>query len=141
MSTVTVYTTLTQRTCPDCGGVYAIAKEYLDEANRLGHFKKCWTCPYCKTERGYGESEIDRLQKQLEAERERRQREEQLRRDAQRERDHHWTERKKLSTRHAHLRQRVKHGVCPCCHRTFKQLAEHMKAKHPHYAGKGAEES
>jgi hypothetical protein len=26
---------------------------------------------------------------------------------------------------------RVKHGVCPCCHRTFQQLARHMKTKHP----------
>ena len=29
------------------------------------------------------------------------------------------------------LRQRVSAGVCPCCQRTFKQLAAHMKAKHP----------
>jgi hypothetical protein len=24
-------------------------------------------------------------------------------------------------------------GVCPCCNRTFQQLARHMKAKHPGY--------
>jgi len=24
-------------------------------------------------------------------------------------------------------------GVCPCCHRTFKQLGAHMKNKHPDY--------
>ena len=29
------------------------------------------------------------------------------------------------------LRQRVSAGVCPCCQRTFKQLAAHMKVKHP----------
>jgi|SRR5262245_19752842 len=29
------------------------------------------------------------------------------------------------------LEVRVARGVCPCCHRTFKQLAAHMKAKHP----------
>jgi hypothetical protein len=29
------------------------------------------------------------------------------------------------------LEQRVSHGVCPCCHRAFKQLAAHMKTKHP----------
>jgi hypothetical protein len=28
------------------------------------------------------------------------------------------------------LRARVHAGVCPDCHRTFKQLAAHMKAKH-----------
>jgi hypothetical protein len=32
------------------------------------------------------------------------------------------------------IRTRVAAGVCPCCNRTFKQLAAHMKAKHPEYA-------
>lgn len=31
------------------------------------------------------------------------------------------------------LKKRVAHGVCPCCKRTFKQLASHMKTKHPEY--------
>ena len=30
--------------------------------------------------------------------------------------------------------QRVKVGVCPCCNRTFKQLARHMACKHPNWA-------
>jgi hypothetical protein len=30
-------------------------------------------------------------------------------------------------------RKRAKEGVCPCCHRTFKQLAAHMKNKHPEF--------
>lgn len=35
--------------------------------------------------------------------------------------------------------KRVKAGVCPCCHRTFKQLARHMARQHPDYAeGEGA---
>jgi hypothetical protein len=29
------------------------------------------------------------------------------------------------------LEARIARGVCPCCHRTFKQLAAHMKTKHP----------
>lgn len=28
---------------------------------------------------------------------------------------------------------RVHKGVCPCCNRTFSQLANHMKNKHPQY--------
>jgi hypothetical protein len=34
---------------------------------------------------------------------------------------------------HRRLSDRVSHGVCPCCQRTFKQLAAHMKAKHPEH--------
>lgn len=29
------------------------------------------------------------------------------------------------------ITKRVKAGVCPCCNRTFKQLAAHMANKHP----------
>lgn len=30
-------------------------------------------------------------------------------------------------------RKRAKAGVCPCCNRTFKQLARHMESKHPDF--------
>ena len=32
------------------------------------------------------------------------------------------------------LRKRAANGVCPCCKRSFKELAAHMKTKHPDYA-------
>jgi len=32
------------------------------------------------------------------------------------------------------LKNRAKAGVCPCCHRTVKQLARHMETKHPRYS-------
>lgn len=31
------------------------------------------------------------------------------------------------------LTTRASHGVCPCCKRTFSQLARHMKQKHPEF--------
>ncbi len=31
------------------------------------------------------------------------------------------------------ITRRVSVGTCPCCHRTFKQLAQHMKNKHPNF--------
>lgn len=31
------------------------------------------------------------------------------------------------------VKRRVGSGVCPCCHRTFSQLARHMVGKHPRY--------
>ena len=30
-------------------------------------------------------------------------------------------------------KKRAAAGVCPCCNRTFKQLARHMKMQHPSY--------
>ena len=35
------------------------------------------------------------------------------------------------------LKKRVHAGVCPCCKRTFQNVARHMTAKHPDYV-KGA---
>lgn len=31
------------------------------------------------------------------------------------------------------MRKRISAGVCPCCNRTFKQLAAHMKTQHPEF--------
>ncbi|KKM85207.1 hypothetical protein LCGC14_1291410 [marine sediment metagenome] len=31
------------------------------------------------------------------------------------------------------LKNRIANGVCPCCHRTFANLARHMDKKHPAY--------
>jgi hypothetical protein len=31
------------------------------------------------------------------------------------------------------LSKRIKNGVCPCCHRTVKQLSAHIANKHPEW--------
>lgn len=46
-----------------------------------------------------------------------------------------YEERSHAATR-GHLtraKKRSAAGVCPCCHRTFKQLRKHMNVKHPEY--------
>ena len=128
---LTVSTQLTAQTCPDCGGVYAIAQEYKDEARKKGGFKQCWTCPYCKTVRGFGEGEADRLRAQI-AELERsRKWEEQQRLNAEREANHFRKSRDGIKGALAKERKRVGNGVCPCCNRTFVNLQRHMVTKHP----------
>lgn len=37
------------------------------------------------------------------------------------------------------IKNRVGHGVCPCCNRTFGDLHHHMATKHPTYAAEAAE--
>jgi hypothetical protein len=36
--------------------------------------------------------------------------------------------------------KRAKNGVCPCCNRTFKQLARHMQSQHPHFVATTTQE-
>jgi hypothetical protein len=39
-----------------------------------------------------------------------------------------------------HDRTRVQAGVCPCCNRSFKNLARHMAGQHPEYGPVGDDE-
>ena len=51
------------------------------------------------------------------------------------------TERRLVATRGVvtRIKNRVGHGVCPCCTRTFGNLSRHMATKHPDYAAEAAE--
>ena len=37
------------------------------------------------------------------------------------------------------IKNRVGHGVCPCCNRTFGNLARHIATKHPTFTAEAAE--
>jgi len=37
------------------------------------------------------------------------------------------------------IKNRVGHGVCPCCNRTFENIARHMASKHPTFTAEAAE--
>lgn len=37
------------------------------------------------------------------------------------------------------IKNRVGHGVCPCCNRTFGNLASHMMNQHPNFIAEAAE--
>jgi hypothetical protein len=51
------------------------------------------------------------------------------------------TERRLSATRGivTRIKNRVGRGVCPCCNRTFNDLARHMAGKHPDFAAEAAE--
>lgn len=115
---------LAEMNCGECGGVYAINERYREQQYKKGG---TWTCPYCKTGWGYsGNSENEKLKRELEAERKRKLEALDRANAAMFERDMAQKDLKR------HL-VRSKNGVCPCCKRTFKQLAAHMKTKHPEF--------
>lgn len=140
MVTITRSVELTVTTCPDCAGVYAISQEFKDEAYRLGGFKKCWTCPYCKAERGYGTGAMDKLNQQIAAKEEEKRRlasdrdwYQQRAKDKAAEAEHFRKSRDGMKGALARTKKRHAAGVCPCCQRQFKQLVAHMKSQHPDY--------
>lgn len=126
-------TSLVVVTCT-CGMPFAIPEQL--ERSALEHRgPKGWqiTCPLGHSWHYTGENTEERLTRELK-----------LARDSvARERARHdqtkasLTGTKAAATRARNERDRIKArvvaGVCPCCTRTFKQLARHMKAKHPDY--------
>lgn len=109
---------LTPINCGQCGGTYAINERYREQQYQKGG---SWTCPYCKVGWGYGgNSENEKLRRELAAERQR------MAAALARENEQRM-ERERLERK----LKRVNNGVCPCCTRSFQNLAAHMKNKHP----------
>jgi hypothetical protein len=113
-----------------CGIPLAIPEELYLEAKRTG--EQGVYCPLGHTFvfSDTTERELQRTRKALAEERARTRAARDLL--AQEERSHaatrgHLTRQKKRSAA----------GVCPCCNRTFQQLARHMRAKHPAYPQDG----
>lgn len=83
--------------------------------------------------RVFVESEVDRLRKKTER----------LKREAEAAREQARTERQRREMAERRtaaqkgvvtkLKKRSAAGVCPCCGRTFQQLARHMQNKHPDF--------
>jgi hypothetical protein len=123
---------LTQLQCPSCNAPYAISEDFRSRRWQDG---KSWNCPYCDIGISYRDNENARLKKQLAAEQQRANAlsagNDQLRaelRDAKTNAKRQITRAKNETRR---LEQRAAAGVCPCCNRTFQQLARHMKSQHP----------
>lgn len=120
--------------CCECGMAFAMTSDF--QRRRLSA-KDSFYCPAGHSQHYIGMSDKDRAQHlagELDMERTRR-------RDAQKAADYATRARKAVSTRLRKVKQRVGHGVCPCCNRTFKQLADHMATQHPGYASAGDQES
>ena len=123
--------TLVAETCYLCGVPFGMPSEL--QANRLRDRRNFW-CPNGHQQHYTGQTEAQKLKLQLA--------------DKEREIDYHKgrvgnandradTAQRSANAFKGHLKRtknRVKHGVCPCCNRTFQNLAAHMGTQHPDYA-------
>lgn len=114
--------TLAEQACCNCSTHFAMdsnLKEVLLE--RGGTF-------YCPNGHGqsYTETEVMRLKKQNDN---------LNKRIVWAEQEAESAKRKKTAIKGqlTKTRNRIANGVCPCCHRTFKQLAAHIDNKHPDF--------
>lgn len=133
MSSVTFNASLEMATeeCCNCGIVFGMPKSLQVRCRNDGSIS--FYCPAGHPQH-YTKSRVTILEEQLKAEREAKARLDETLTRARAERDHHWMERKKLTTRVRNLKTRMKNGVCPCCHRSFENLRRHMETQHPAFA-------
>lgn len=81
----------------------------------------------------FTETEKQKLLKQLEQEKKRTKWAEESRDNYRADLQNEQRKRSALKGVLTKVKKRVGHGVCPCCQRTFQQLARHMNSKHPDY--------
>lgn len=111
---------LETETCCECGVPFAMP-DYM-RSRRLQD-GKYFFCPNGHSQH-YTKSEVQRLQEKL-AEQNRA-----ATNMAERARAAEAAE-QKAQQEMRRMKKRAAAGVCPCCNRTFQQLARHMKMKHP----------
>lgn len=119
----TVHAVTLETTTCWCGAPMALPDTVLRNARELGNDLYC---PATGHKFRFG-SEVDALRKKLEAERSRNTALTDQLRAAERQ----------VSSAKGQLtkaRKRAAAGVCPCCNRSFVQLARHMATKHPDYS-------
>lgn len=101
--------------CAECGGPIALAN-----ASALRNSHATFYCPSGHRNVFKGEIEAERLKKELEREKQRR---EMAERETAMERKRAELAEKKVA--------RASKGVCTCCNRSFTNLRRHMETKHP----------
>jgi hypothetical protein len=125
------YTELEAKSCPTCGVLYAAPSRLFLEKERHGGD---WYCP-----NGHNIVFCTTMEEKLKRERERAARLAAQRDQAEASARAQRGAATRARNQRDRLRTRAAAGVCPCCNRTFKQLARHMQSQHP-YGPIGAHE-
>ena len=113
-----------------CGIMHAVPRSLVDEQLRQhnsGVKQRGIYCPLGHTWVFSGRSEAARLREQL---------------NTERDSNRWWRDRASAAERRVaaqkgqatKLRKRLAAGICPCCKRSFVDLARHMAGRHPGYA-------
>ena len=131
---ITQMLTLKTLQCGTCGVHHAIPSERYNSSLKEGGY---WFCPNGH-ERGFSEGSTSaKLKKEIK-------RREWAESNAKAAQEEAAKAKRSLSAQKAantRLKNRAKAGVCPCCNRTFKQLAAHMANKHPDFPIKNIKDS
>lgn len=132
MTTITREVALVDTSCAKCGIVFAVP-DWWDRQRRDSG--EGFYCPNGHTLL-YGKNTLEKRLAAAERARDA------ARAHAQAVQDQNDAERKAHSATKGQLtkaKKRIAAGVCPCCNRTFRNLARHMTGQHPDYANGGSD--
>lgn len=126
--------TLVVETCW-CGIHHAVPQELFEAQEQQFRDGEKQTGIFCPLGHSYiraGKGEAEKLKERLEA---------------QSQRTEYWRKERERSERKlsaakgqaTKLRKRAAGGACPCCNRTYVDVARHMATKHPDYANETKE--
>lgn len=115
-------------TCFNCGVQFCVRAEHQRE---LLQHKRTFHCPNGHPQ-SYTENEEDRLRRQVQRLQQEQARILDEKAEAQRAAKNALTSLKREKTKHKNTIKRAAAGVCLECHRTFSNLANHMRHVHGH---------
>lgn len=132
MDAITICGTLYEvHSCIICGVIYTLPKPVADAQRHKGGYH------YCTNGHGQGwhkgDSEFEKMRRERDRLKQDIARADDERRDAIATANAQLDRAKKAEARAKRLTKRAAAGTCPCCKRTFKELAEHMKHRHPEF--------
>lgn len=111
----------TQMVCGSCGIPFAVPTNwYVQKKNEKAEFR----CPNGCCRVFIGKSEVEKLKEEIEK----------VKAASQLENQKLWEKHMSVLSEKNSLERkliRVGKGVCPCCNRSFANLKNHMKQKHP----------
>jgi hypothetical protein len=123
-------------TCAECYNIFGVIDSIIKTRKQDG---LAFYCPlghanvYKDNENSRLKEERDELKRQAESIRKRLMWAEQRESSALAERDSIKKAHAATKGQLTKTRNRIAHGVCPCCNRTFANIARHMTSKHPEY--------
>lgn len=135
MKTIDIVATFEVIDCASCHVVFGLGEEHVARLRKSGDRFYCPAGHFLT----FGESETDKLRKELERAKAQG---DQLEARVTHLRDQAAAAERSRAAHQAQatrLRNRIGKGVCPCCNRTFANVARHMSGQHPDFAAAGAE--
>jgi hypothetical protein len=116
--------------CGECGVQFAMTTEFRQA--RMNDHKVFW-CPNGHRRYYSGENKEEELRRKLDQQSASFERERQSHQRTERSRKLLARQRAAAKGQVTKMRNRIANGICPCCNRTFKNVARHMQSQHPDY--------